>query len=431
MKRELNDAWLRAVKPPAQGRLEVRDIVQRGLVWRLTSGGAASWSVRALGRDGKHVRVNLGSYPELGIAAARKAARAALVAVHSGSDPVAEKRRARAERAAASAEPTVAERVAEWQAARAADPARPWSHRHATEVARAVKADILPELGKRPLRVTTRADWVGLVERKRKAGAPAMASLLFRIVSAFLGHAEAAGWIASPLLPRKGARLIAPPPPPRARVLSDAELRLVWKASEAEAPKVRAFLRLLILTAAREGEVAGIAAGEVDREAGLWRLPATRTKNRAPITLPLSRLALGELAAVWPNEAPEAGCHLLGRFSDAALSGFSRIKRRLDDAVATLAKADGVEPPAPWRLHDLRRTARTGMTRLGIPPDHAEAALNHVSGRSALVRTYDRHDYGPEILAALSRWQAHVAGLVGEGAEVVPLEARRRGRAQA
>jgi integrase len=431
MRRDLSDAFLRALKPPAAGRLELRDTKVKGLVLRVSPAGVATWSVRTRTAEGKQTRPALGTWPALGISDARKAALSLLAAVHRGADPVAEKREKRAAREAREREPTVAERVAEWQAARAADPARPWSHRHAAEVARVVKADILPALGKRPLRETTRADWVGLVERKRKAGAPAMASLLFRIVSAFLGHAEAAGWIPSPLLPRKGARLIAPPPAARARVLSDAELRLVWKASEAEAPKVRAFLRLLILTAAREGEVAGIVAGEVDRAAGLWRLPATRTKNRAPITLPLSRLALGELAAVWPNEAPKAGYHLLGRFAKKPLSGFSRIKRRLDDRVAALAKAEGMDPPAPWRLHDLRRTARTGMTQLGIPPDHAEAALNHVSGRSALVRTYDRHDYGPEILAALSRWQAHVAGLVGEGAEVVPLEARRRWRAKA
>ena len=80
-----------------------------------------------------------------------------------------------------------------------------------------------------------------------------------------------------------------------------------------------------------------------------------------------------------------------------------------------------------WRFHDLRRTARTGMTRLGVPRDHAEAAINHISGRSALERTYDRHDYADEVLNALSRWQAHVAGLVApnQGAEVVPI--RRAG----
>lgn len=66
----------------------------------------------------------------------------------------------------------------------------------------------------------------------------------------------------------------------------------------------------------------------------------------------------------------------------------------------------------PWRFHDLRRTARTGMTRLGVPRDHAKAAIKHVSGRTALERTYDRHDYAEEIVAALGMWQGHVAGVV-------------------
>ena len=82
----------------------------------------------------------------------------------------------------------------------------------------------------------------------------------------------------------------------------------------------------------------------------------------------------------------------------------------------------------PWRIHDLRRTARSGMARLGVPRDHAEAALNHLSARSALERTYDRHDYGPEIVAALTLWQGHVAGLVGQAAVVVPLAEARASR---
>jgi hypothetical protein len=69
------------------------------------------------------------------------------------------------------------------------------------------------------------------------------------------------------------------------------------------------------------------------------------------------------------------------------------------------------------------------MTRLGVPRDHAEAAINHVSGRTKLERTYDRHDYAPEVIAALTLWQGHVAGLVGQAAEVVTLADRRRASA--
>jgi integrase len=81
-----------------------------------------------------------------------------------------------------------------------------------------------------------------------------------------------------------------PPPPSRDRMLTDDELRLLWRATEAEAPKRRAFVRLLILTAAREAEVAGIRAGGVDLAAGRWHLPAVRTKNGRALTLPLDIL---------------------------------------------------------------------------------------------------------------------------------------------
>ena len=64
------------------------------------------------------------------------------------------------------------------------------------------------------------------------------------------------------------------------------------------------------------------------------------------------------------------------------------------------AKA-GLPAPALWRWHDLRRTVRTGLTRLGVPREHAEASINHIGGRAGLVGTYERYDYAQEIIAAL------------------------------
>ena len=85
---------------------------------------------------------------------------------------------------------------------------------------------------------------------------------------------------------------------------------------------------------------------------------------------------------------------------------------------------DGVPP---WRLHDLRRTAATGMADIGVLPHVIEAALNHISGAKAGVAgIYNRSAYAPEKKAALERWAAHVAGLVaGEQAKVVPLRGRK------
>lgn len=433
MRREITDAWLRTLDPPQEGRLEVKDARTVGLEFRLTSGGVATWALRTRTADGRLTRVHLGSWPTVGLGAARKAALATREAIRQGADPVGEKRRLRAEReaaeaaeAAAAAEVTtgsVRARLEEWRAARIADPSAPWSPRYAAEVARVCEKNILPALGAKVLRETSREEWTSLIRDRRReaaqpkpkpkkgekgrAGAPGRdgsgaAAFLYRTVSAFLNYAEVQGWIPAPLLPRKGAGLIAPPPPPRARVLNEDELAAIWRAADKEPPKLRAFVRLLILTAARETEVADMKAGEVDRSGGRWCLPGERTKNRQGYTLPLSRLALAELHAVWPNEEVEPADFLLGRSSRNGFRGFGRLKKRLD-------AASGV---TGWRWHDLRRTARTGMTRLGVPRDHAEAAINHVSSRSKLERTYDRHDYGPEVIAALSMWQERVAGLV-------------------
>jgi integrase len=460
MKRDLNDAWLRAVKPPASGRLEVVDARTPGLVFRLTSAGAASWVFRGRTKDARQTRITLGRYlpgakdAGMSLGEARAAAKDAAADLRKGADPVAEKRAARAARlvreaaearARAEAEAmgggplpgSVAARLAEWQASRAGE----WSPRYVAEVKRIAERAIIPALGSRLLTETTRADWTGLIAdwrrnvakpkpppragEKGKPGASPQdgsgaAAFLYRTVSAFLNFAEVQGWIAAPLLPRKGASLIAPAPAARARVLTDAELAAVWKAADRESPKLRAFVRLLILTGARELEVADVAAGELDLAAGRWTIPGERTKNRIGYTLPLSPLALAVLRAVWPAEEPAADHRLLGRATGSGFRGFGKLKARMDAATKV----------AGWRWHDLRRTARTGMTRLGVPRDHAEAAINHVSGRTKLERTYDRHDYAPEVIAALTLWQGHVAGLVGQAAEVVSL-ADRQGRRRA
>jgi len=429
MKRDLNDMWLRSVNPPAAGRLEIRDAEVVGLVLRVTPNGAMTWSVRTRTKDGKQTRPKLGTYPAMGIAAARKAARAAIGGIVAGADPVEDKRKAREARRNRLAEATVADRLAEWQATRQASLEKPWSDRYAGEVARVCAHDVIPALGKRALAETTRADWTALIAAKRKR-APAMAAALYRVVSSFLNHAEAEGWIGAPMLPRKGAAKLAPMPPARARVLTDAELSEVWGASEGEPAKARAFVRLLILTAAREMEVADVATGEVQRTTARWSIPGARTKNGEGYAVPLSPLAVAEVAAVWPSH-DDAGAdwRLLGSIKGSGYRGFSKLKARLDARIAAKRGEAGVAEPMPaWRWHDLRRTARTGMTRLGIPRDHAEAAINHVSGRSALERTYDRHDYSAEIVAALTRWQAHVAELVTVQpvTEVVSLADRRR-----
>jgi integrase len=413
MRREITDVWLRGLRPPKTGRFEVWDARVTNLALRLTPSGTATWSVRAWTKDGKRTRPKIGAWPTVGVQEARRQAVAMTAEIQAGGDPVASKRSALAERAARAELPTVEARLTEWRETKTAG----WSERHAKEVERICRREITPVFGKRPLVDTTRADWAALVARKR-GSAPAMASLIYRVCSSFLGHAEAHGWVETSLLPRKGLAVIAPPAASRERVLSDEELRAIWLAADKAKPKPRVFVRLLVMTACREIEAADIATGELALDAARWTIPGPRTKNGQPITLPLHPLLVADLQQVWPPHGDKAGSgwRLLGAIAGSGLRGFSKLKAGID-------KASGV---AGWRWHDLRRTARTGMTRLGVSRDHAEAALNHISGRSKLERTYNVHDYGPEIIAALQRWQAHVVALVTTppSAEVLPLRRR-------
>src|SRR5262249_43515356 len=154
-----------------------------------------------------------------------------------------------AARAARAGHPTVEGRLAEWQEARH----DAWSHRYRNEVARLARKLIVPKLGDRPLDATDRQDWTALVAAIRKK-APATAAWLYSVVSSFLNHAEAHGWIIANPLPRRGKGRIAPGVAPRARVLDDEELARVWHASAGLSPKTRCFTRFLIMTAARRDE---------------------------------------------------------------------------------------------------------------------------------------------------------------------------------
>ena len=280
MQRELTDVWLRGVKPPEAGRLEIWDTRVTGLVLRVTPTGSATWSVRMRTADGKRTRPKLGTWPAMGITEARKQALATTVVIQSGGDPVAAKRASQVARKARAGMPTVADRLIAWREAKA----EAWSIRYQKEVERICKAEIVPKLGKRHLTETTREDWTKLIAAKHKQ-APGVGSMLYRTAAAFLNHAEAHGWIAVPLLPRKGAAVIAPPVAARERVLTDAELVKVWQATAALSSKQRAFVRLLMMTAH-----------------GKWKSPTSLPANS------IWRRKLGPYRALGPRTAAASSC---------------------------------------------------------------------------------------------------------------------------
>jgi integrase len=154
---------------------------------------------------------------------------------------------------------------------------------------------------------------------------------------------------------------------------------------------------VLLLTGCRLNEVVGMQRSELTD--GVWTIPGTRTKNARPHTLPLPPLVQKLIAA-----APAVEGGLVFSFSNRRLTGFSRVKAQLDQRMGAVT---------PWRLHDLRRTAASGMQRLGVRAEVIERCLNHVSGSyRGVAGIYQRDPVHDEMRKAFALWAAHVRKVV-------------------
>ena len=212
----------------------------------------------------------------------------------------------------------------------------------------------------------------------------------------------------------------------RDRVLSDVEIKAFWQAaSELSWPFENVF-KVLLLSGQRREEVAGMRWREIDLDAATWTISKERCKNGKAHTVDLSPEAvrmldpLGEAGTPRPARTSEKDL-VFSTTGSTPVSGFSKAKARID-ARMQLILGDNFQP---WRTHDLRRTAASGMAALGFQPHVIERVLNHVSGaQGGLVSVYQRHEYREERRRAIIAWGAHVISLVGANkpaSNVVPL----------
>jgi integrase len=198
----------------------------------------------------------------------------------------------------------------------------------------------------------------------------------------------------------------------RDRVLSDNELAAVWNALGTT--DYGDVLRLLILTGQRASEIGGLRWSEINFDEGLISLPAQRTKNGHPHSVPMSAPVRQMLKARKQFRDLVFGRGVVGFHS------WDKSKRNLDAKIAGRL----VEP---WRVHDLRRTFATGLQRLGVRLEVTEAILNHVSGsRGGVAGIYQRHDWATEKQQALDAWAAHVLAVVSgkKKSNVTPIRGR-------
>ncbi len=288
-------------------------------------------------------------------------------------------------------------------------------NRNWIESQRIFDREVLPKWRDRPIRSITRKDVIELIDEIEDR-APVMARNVFAQLRKLFNWCIERDMIeVSPVMGLKG------PPVPRARNrwLNDVEIMLFWRACRRMGDPFGSLFQLLLLTAQRREEVTGMRWSELNLDKSEWIIPAERAKNGMEHIVDLAPASV-ELI----KKRPRSSEFVFTTTGKTPVSGHGHAKVQLDlhveiERQAALreskAKDDG-EPIPPWRVHDLRRTAATGMAGLGHAPHVIEAVLNHISGtRSGLVGVYQHYKYREERKAALLAWADCVGGIVRGG----------------
>lgn len=370
--------------PPSKGphffagiKVEGAGITPKGFGVRVTPNGVRSFILRYSfkGRDRQYT---IGQHPNWTLVEAVKEARTLRQRVDRGEDPL--DVRQVAEAIAKDTVKAVCERYFGLDGK---------DLRSRKEQEHTLERLVYPEFGSREITSIKRSEIVRLMDGIALNNGPVMADrTLAAVRKVFNWHASRCDEWVSPIV--KGMARTKGKERARQRILSDAELRAVWKAAEASTGVYGRLVRFILLTAARREEAAGITAAEL--QGHTWVLPAARNKTKVALARPLSL---------------EAQKLLPGFFN---FSGFSKALNALQAASGT----------ADWTLHDLRRTARSLMSRAGVPADHAERCLGHVIG--GVRGVYDVWEYLPEKLKAYDALAGLIDRIVNPVDNVLPLK---------
>lgn len=380
-----------------------------GLAVRISAAGARSFLAQYT-VAGKRRRVPIGRWGAVTLEQARSAARGVLGDVARGLDPALQRAQRRVDAAAAAnaVRLTLDVLLDDWSTLGLAE--RRDSYRR--EALRAMR-HAFPGQREQPAAGLTRADAVATLDALVRTGRVAIAGRTLAYGRACYGWALRRGMVdANPFdrLP------IAAGASSRDRVLSDMELAAVWRGLLAMPWPFGPMLRVLLLTAQRRDEAAGLCWSEISADGAVWTIPKDRAKNGRAHLVHLAEPVRAILAQV-PRFADAAGKTsdlVFTTTGKTAVSGFSRAKAILDTEIGRHNRQEGYAGALPlWRLHDFRRTAVTWMATNGTAPHVADRILNHVTGTiGGVAAIYQRAEFLTERRVALDAWTAHVVGLV-------------------
>jgi integrase len=418
MRKQLTEAMIGKLAPPATGRIELFDAIVPGLALRVSPNGAKSFTVRGRVRgQASPLRITIGDAMAMKLAEARQIASDTLRAMKAGSDPreikraaveatkreLAKVERERRNTFEAVAEAFIAEHVSKLRAER--------------QTASEIRRYLIAAWGPQPITSITDDDVGEVIREIGEAGKTAQARRV-------LAHAKRLfRWAAAPARPRDERLRINPTlalsatkdfdlhPAPRQVALSSDHLRAIWTAADKLGERFAPFFRLLLLCGQRRSEVAEMTWGELDLDRDqVWNIGAGRMKAKRPHEVPLSPPMVRLLTELREHRGP--GPFVFSTtFGHRPISGFSKVKMRLDRLIAEARGADGLPVLAPWTVHDVRRAVRTGLGAIpSVPHDIRELVIAHVP--PALVQTYDLHAYRDEKRQALALWGERLARIV-------------------
>jgi integrase len=354
-----------------------------GLALRVSQNSHRSWTLHYTLGD-KRRRLTFGAYPSLGLAAARTKADEIKADVAAGHHP------------RSTSEDTL-QAICDEYMRRDGAKLRTVQWRKSV-----LDRHVYPILGQRPIADIRRSEIVRLLDQIEERSGATMATQALAIIRKVMNwHATRSDDFSSPVV--RGMARTKTSEQARDRTLTDDELRKVWATDG----MFGQYVRFLLLTAARRNEASEMTWAELDGDD--WTLPAARNKTKLDLVRPLSAAAQAILSAL-----PRAGEFVWTINGATPITSFANYKAKLD-------KASGTEG---WTLHDLRRSARSLMSRAGVPTDHAERCLGHVIG--GVRGVYDRHEYHAEKARAFETLAAEIERIVSGGsAKVVTMRGKR------
>jgi len=369
-------------------RVEIADAKAAGLVLRANPSGSATWTLRIVRHEGGRRRFRkftLGDFPTLGLAEARERARKLRAEALDGHDPIDERREAH-----------TAVTVGEAIDAYVANHLQP-NLRSAAERERQIREALRPHLDL-PIGALEKQHLQRAIHAKA-ATAKVMANRFRAALKHFAGWLQTNGYVETHIGQGIGK---AARETPRERVLDLSEIRAIWAATMHEDALWGPFTRLLIITAQRRGDIAGMRWPEINLETRCWTIAGNRTKNGKSHITHLSEPALTELASLAKHRNTGADL-LFTTTGHTPVSGFGKMKARLDRS----SRVSG------WRLHDLRTAFASMMCEAGEAETVVDRVLNHVasgSAPSAVSRIYNRSALLTQRAAVLDKWAEAVTG---------------------